>query len=121
METSLLFFLSHPLPHGVGVGVGDGGGAAPTQPLNLGTPSRGAQGEPWDGGAHPRGCDSSTRVRGCPCVCLSRVRVRIAAPSCVTSCRCRDDPIEHMARALQHRGGSTLVALETAVIVAFFG
>lgn len=49
-----------------------------------------------------------------PCACTS-------TPSCVTSHRCHDDPIEHMARALQHRGGSTLVAMETAVIVAFFG
>ncbi|KAI6077958.1 hypothetical protein LUU34_00702500 [Aix galericulata] len=35
----------------------------------------------------------------------------------VSACRCRDDPIKHMA---QQRGGCTLVAVETAVIVALF-
>lgn len=109
METSLLFSLTHPLPH---PDVG-GTGSAPIQPQNLGTPSRGAVGSTWAGGAHARGGD-------CPRVCFRRVRVHTPVPSCVTSHRCRGDPIEHMAQAPQHRGGSTLVAMETAIIVAFF-
>lgn len=64
-------------------------------------------------GVHTHGGD-------CARVCSGCVRVRAPAPSCVTSRCCRGDPIEHMARAPQHRGGSTLVAMETAIIVAFF-
>lgn len=103
-------------------GVGMEPSAAHTQPLNLGTPSRGARGGTPGWGYTPTWVRQwHARVRGCPCAVLELwTCVRTPAPSCVTSRRCRDDPIEHMARALQHRGGSTLVAVETVVIVAFF-